>query len=57
MSVTLLHELQQFIHEPLAEGRFNSEEEIISEGLRLLQRREELSALSEQGFKKQNKAK
>lgn len=35
-------EFQQFVHEQVAAGEFSSERDVLQEGLRLLQRRQEL---------------
>lgn len=41
MDVTVSEELRSFVARGIASGRFRSEDEAISEGLKLLQRREE----------------
>jgi putative addiction module CopG family antidote len=50
MLTTLPLELQQYVQTQLAEGHFNTEEEVISEGLRLMQRRDELSEMVRAGL-------
>ncbi|MDA0841970.1 MAG: type II toxin-antitoxin system ParD family antitoxin [Planctomycetota bacterium] len=50
MLTTLPPELQQYIQSQLAEGYFKTEEEVISEGLRLMQRRDQLSEMVRAGL-------
>lgn len=40
MSMSLPHDLQQFVEREIASGRYRSEEDLVCEGLRLLRERE-----------------
>lgn len=50
VSVQLPADLSQFVGELLAEGRYESESQVLTEGLRLLRSREELRRDVELGF-------
>ena len=48
MSMSLPQDLQQFVQQEIASGRYRSEEDLVCEGLRLLRERERrLQALRE----------
>ena len=48
MSMSLPHDLQQFVQQEIASGRYQSEEDVVREGLRLLRERDRrLQALRE----------
>src|SRR5215210_5360520 len=52
MNVTLSGDIEQFIREEVASGRYDSPQEVVREGLRLLdqQRRERLNQQIEEGL-------
>lgn len=45
MNVSLTHELERFVHDRVATGRYHSASEVVREGLRLLESREQLREL------------
>lgn len=45
MSMTLPPDLEEFVERQLAEGKYQSADEVVREGLRLLQTREKLEKL------------
>lgn len=45
MNVSLTKELEQFVHDRVATGRYHSASEVVREGLRLLESREQLREL------------
>jgi len=45
MNVSLTQELERFVHDRVATGRYHSASEVVREGLRLLESREQLREL------------
>ncbi|NIO41343.1 MAG: CopG family transcriptional regulator [Burkholderiales bacterium] len=51
MNLNLPHEMDDFVKELIAQGRFDSEESVVVEGVRLLVTREKLRAKIQEGVK------